>query len=332
VFSQEKIQTLPEHSKYDYKIDIELGKQPPWGPIYKLSEAELKVLREYLDNMLASGKIRRSTSPVSAPILFVPKPNGTLWLCIDYQRLNKVNLKDRYPLPLMSELRDCLGKAKYFTKPDLKNGFYLIRIAEREEWKTAFRCRYGLYVYRVMPIWLWNAPSTFQSMINGIFRDILDEGVIAYLDDILIYLKYEESDIDLVRRVMERIGKAILCVSINKSVIHQSQVVFLRYHISENSISMTSDKVKAVKSWPVPRNVKDVQGFLGFANFYRRFIQGFSKVCKPLTDLSRKGNPFAWSAICEDAFQHLKQLFTEGPILAHFNADRPTRVETMQVT
>jgi len=165
-------------------------------------------------------------------------------------------------------------------------------------------------------------------MINGIFRDLLDEGVIAYLDDILIYSEDEESHIDLVRRVMERIRKAKLCVSIDKSVIHQREVVFLGYHISEKGISMTSDKVEAVKSWPVPRNVKDVQAFLGFANFYRRFIQGFSKVCKPLTDLTRKGTAFAWSAVCEDAFQLLKQLFTEGPILAHFDADRPTRVET----
>ena len=228
----------------------------------------------------------------------------------------------------MSELRDRLGKAKFFTKLDLKDGFYLIRMAQGEEWKTAFRCRYGLYEYRVMPFGLCNAPSTFQSMINGIFRDLLDEGVIAYLDDILIYSEDEKSHIDLVRRVMERIRQAKLCVSINKSVIHQREVVFLGYHISENGISMTSDKVEAVNCWPVPRNVKDVQAFLGFANFYRRFIQGFSKVCKPLTDLTRKGNTFAWSGVCEDAFQHLKQLFTEGPILAHFDADRPTRVET----
>jgi hypothetical protein len=130
-------------------------------------------------------------------------------------------------------------------------------------------------------------------MINGIFRYLLDVEVIAYWDDILIYSEDEESHIDIVRRVLERIRKAKLCVSINKSVIHQREVVFLRYHISENGISMTSDKVKAVKSWLVPRNVKDVQAFLGFANFYWRFIQGFSKVYKPLTDITRKGNAFA---------------------------------------
>jgi hypothetical protein len=171
---------LPEHSDYNHKINIQPGKQPPWGPIYKLSEAELKVLREYLDNMLASGKIRRSTLAASAPILFVPKPNGTLRLCIDYRGLNKVTLKDRYILSPMSELRDRLGKGKYFTKLDLKDGFYLIHMAEGEEWKTAFRCHYGLFEYRVMTFWLCNAPSTFQSMINGIFRYLLDVEVIAY--------------------------------------------------------------------------------------------------------------------------------------------------------
>jgi hypothetical protein len=175
-------------------------------------------------------------------------------------------------------------------------------MAEGEEWKSPFRCCNGLYEYLVMPFGLCNAPFTFQSMINGIFHDFLDEGVIAYLDDILIYSEDEESYIDLVRRVIERIRKAKLCVSINKSVIHQREVVFLGYHISEKGISMTSDNVEAVKSWPVPKNVKNVQAFLRFANFYRRFIQRFSKVCKPLMDLTRKGNAFARSTLYEDSF------------------------------
>src|SRR5712671_150219 len=175
-----------------------------------------------------------------------------------------------------------------------------------------------------MPFGLCNAPSTFQSMINGIFRDLLDEGVIAYLDDILIYSEDEESHIDLVRRVMERIRKAKLCVSINKSVIHQCEVVFLGHHISENGISMTSEKVEAVKSWPVPRNVKDVQAYLGFANFYRRFIQGFSKVCKPLTDLTRRALPLHGPLYMRMLSSSSNQWFTKGPILAQIDADRPS--------
>jgi len=328
IFSEEKIHALPEHSKYDHKIELEPGTTPPFGPIYPLSESELRVLRKYLDEMLASGKIQRSTSPAAAPILFVPKPDGTLRLCIDYRGLNKITIKNRYPLPLMNELRDRLGKARFFTKLDLKNGFYLLRIAKGDEWKTAFRCRYGLYEYTVMPFGLCNAPSTFQSMINDVFHDLLDEGVVVYLDDILIYSEDEDSHINLVRRVMERIRVAKLCCSIKKSVIHAREVEFLGYHISPEGISMSIAKVESVRNWPVPRNVKDIQAFLGFANFYRRFIEGFSKVCKPLTDLTQKDRVFEWTPQCEEAFQRLKTLFTEGPILAHFDHTRFTRVET----
>ena len=228
----------------------------------------------------------------------------------------------------MNELRDRLGKARYFNKLYLKNGFYLLRIAKGDEWKTAFRCRYGLYEYTVMPFGLCNAPSTFQSMINDVFHDLLDEGVVVYLDDILIYSEDEKSQIDLVRRVMERIRVAKLCCSIKKSDIHVREIEFLGYHISPEGISMSTAKVESVRNWPVPRNVKDVQACLGFANFYRRFIEGFSKICKPLTDLTQKDKMFEWTSECEEAFRCLKTKFTEGPILAHFDFMRSTRVET----
>ena len=227
IFSEEKLHALPEYSKYDHKIELEPGTMPPFGPIYPLSESELRVLRKYLDAMLASGKIVRSTSPAAAPILFVPKSDGTLRLYIDYRGLNKITIKNRYPLPLMNELRDRLGKARYFTKLDLKNGFYLLRIAKGDEWKTAFRCCYGLYEYTVMPFGRCNALSTFQSMINDVFHDLLDEGVVVYLDDILIYSEDEKSHRDLVRRVMERVCVAKLCCRIKKSDIHVREIEFL---------------------------------------------------------------------------------------------------------
>ena len=328
ICSEDKIHALLEHSKYDHKMELEPGTTPPFGPIYPLSESELSVLRKYLDGMLGSGKIVRSTSPAAAPILFVPKPDGTLRLCIDYRGLNKITIKNRYPLPLMNELRDRLGKARYFTKLDLKNGFYRLRIAKVDEWKTAFRCCYGLYEYTVMAYGLRNALSTFQSMINDVFHDLLNEGVVVYLDDILIYSEDERSHIDLVHRVMEWIRIATLCCSIKKSDIHVREIEFLGYHISPEGISMSTVKVESVKSWPVPRIVKDIQAFLGFANFYRRFIEGFSKICKPLTDLTQKDKTFEWTSQCEDAFRRLKSMFTEGPILAHFDFMRSTQLET----
>ncbi|KAH0607988.1 uncharacterized protein H6S33_002040, partial [Morchella sextelata] len=306
----------------------EVRTAPPFGPLYPCSAPELKALREYLDKELSSGKISRSNSPAAAPILFIPKKDGTLRICVDYRGLNKVTVKDKYPLPIMSELRDRLFKAKIFTKIDLKNGFNLIRIAEGDEWKTAFRTRYGLYQYNVMPFGLCNAPSAFQAMINDALKELLDEGVVVYIDEILIYSETEKEHELLVKKVLQKLREAKLCASISKTSFHVREVEYLGYHISEEGVSMSEDKVEAVKEWPVPENIKAVQAFLGFANFYRRFIEVFSKVCKPLTDLLQKDKKWYWTAAHEQAFEELKRLFTSAPILLHFDPSRRTVVET----
>jgi RNase H-like domain found in reverse transcriptase/Reverse transcriptase (RNA-dependent DNA polymerase)/Integrase zinc binding domain/Chromo (CHRromatin Organisation MOdifier) domain/Integrase core domain len=328
VFSTEKSEQLPEHSSHDHHINLVPGTKPPFGPLYPCSDSELKVLKEFLNKAMASGKITRSNSSAAAPILFVPKANGKLRICVDYRGLNKITVKDKYPLPLMSELRDRLRTARVFTKLDLKDGFNLLRIAQGDEWKTAFRTRYGLYQYNVMPFGLCNAPSSFQAMINEVLHDLLDQGVIAYIDDILIYSENMRQHVDLVQQVLQRLRDAGLHASIDKSFFHLKEVEYLGYQISEHGISMSKGKVNAVQEWPVPRNVKDVQAFLGFANFYRRFIEGFSRVCKPLTDLLRKDGKWFWSAACDKAFQKLKELFTSEPVLSHFHPSRRTVVET----
>jgi len=194
------------------------------------------------------GKIRRSSSPIGAPILVVPKPDGRLRLCVDYRGLKKITIKNMYPLPWMSKLRSRLGKATLFTKLDLKNGYYLIRIAEGEEWKTAFKSRYFLYEYTLMPFGFCNPPSMFQSMINDVFCDMLDVRVIAYMDDILIYTETVEEHASLVRRVMERLRNARLCDSIKKSSFYQREVEFLGYKISDRRISITSTKGEEIRA------------------------------------------------------------------------------------
>jgi len=199
IFSQEMINALPEHTKYYHRIDLVPDAKLPEGPIYHLSKKELDALWDYIKEMEDYGKIKRSSSPIRAPILFVPKPDGTLWLCVDYQGLNKITINNKYLLPLMSKLRSRLSKATIFTKLDLKNGYYIIRMVEGEEWKTTFKSRYGLYEYTVMPFGLCDTPSMFQSMINNVFRYILDVGVIAYMDDILIYAETVEEHVALVR-------------------------------------------------------------------------------------------------------------------------------------
>jgi len=210
IFSQEKTNALREQSKYDHRIDLIPEAKLPDGPIYLLSKKEVDALWDYIREMEDHGRIRKSSSPIGAPILFGPKPDGTLRLCVDYRGLKKIALKNKYPLPLMSEHRSRLGKATIFTKLDLKNGNYLIRMVEGEEWKTAFKSRHGLYEYTVIPFGLCNAPSTFQSMINDLFCDMLDVGVIAYMYDILNYTETVEKHVALVRRVMERLRKARL--------------------------------------------------------------------------------------------------------------------------
>ena len=252
------------------------------------------------------------------------KLDGTLWLCVDYRGLNKITIKTKYPLPLMNELRSRLRKATVFTK--LKNSYYLIRTAVGEEWKNAFKSRYGLYGYTVMPFKICNAPSTFQGMINDVFRDMSDVGVIAYMEDILIYSETIEMHIAKVRKVMDRLRKARLCVSIKKSCFHGREVEFLGYKISDHGISITTKQVEEITAWAPPQKVIAVLSFMGFANFYHQFIKGFSKIAKPLTDVTKKGIKWNWTIACQEAFDELKRPFTTGSLLTHFDETRPTRV------
>jgi len=205
---------LPPHRLFDHAIDLKEGAQPPWGPIYMLSEVELEARKEYLEGMLRTGKIRPSKSPAGAPILFVLKPHGRgLRLCVDYCGLNKVTIMNRYPLPLMNELRDRVQSAKIFTKIDLKWGYNMIRIKEGDEWKTAFRTRYGLYEYLMMPFGLANAPAMFQNMINEVLRDLIDQRVVAYMDDILIYSPIEDKHVHIVTSVLRLLQENGLAVA-----------------------------------------------------------------------------------------------------------------------
>ena len=257
--------------------------------------------------MLASVKIRPNKSPAGSPVLFVPKPHGRgLRLCVDYRGLNKVTIANRYALPLMNELRDRVQGAKIFTKIDLKAGFHLIRIKKGDEWKTAFRTRYGHFQYNVMPFGLENAPATFQNMMNDILRDMLDAGTVVYIDDILIYSETEEQHVELVREVLSRLEKHSLAIEPEKCFWHQEKVDFLGYVVSAKGIEMATDKVETILKWREPQNVTEVQSFLGFANFYRRFIQDYSKVAKPLTDVTSKSSEWNWTRECKMAFKLLK--------------------------
>jgi len=233
-------------------------------------------------------------------------------------------------LPLIQELQDRVQGAQWFTKMDLKNGFQLFRIREGDEWKTAFRTRYSLFEFQVMPFGLTNTPSTFQDMMNHIFSDMLDVGVLAYMDDILIYADTEERHDNTVREVLKRLQENGLAVSPEKCVWKTQEVEFLGYIIGQEGIKMSQEKVEAVLSWQRPNSLTEVQSFIGFANFYRCFIQDYSRVARPLTELTKKEaeKEWAWNPEAETAFKELKQRFTTAPVLAHFDASKPVIIET----
>jgi hypothetical protein len=229
----------------------------------------------------------------------------------------------------MQELQDRVQGAQWFTKMDLKSGFHLIRIREGDEWKTAFRTRYGLYEYMIMPFGLTNAPSTFQDMMNHIFRDMIDLGLLAYMDDLLIYADTIERHDEIVQEVLRRLTKNRLAISPEKCVWRTQEVEFLGYIINKDGIKMSQEKVEALLSWKYPSTLTEVQSFLGFANFYRRFIQDYSRVARPLTELTKGDKKdFIWTSDGARAFDELKQRFTTAPILAHFNPQKPVIIES----
>ncbi|HEV7736493.1 MAG TPA: reverse transcriptase domain-containing protein [Chlamydiales bacterium] len=328
VFSKKKADSLAEHRPYDLRIITEEGSVPPIGPIYSLSANELQALREFIDENLAIGFIRPSRSPCGAPVLFVKKKDGSLRLCVDFRGLNKITKKDRYPIPLIADLLDAPKRARIYSKIDLKHAYHLVRIAEGDEWKTAFRTRYGSFEWLVMPFGLSNAPAVFQRFMNDIFADMLDVTVVVYLDDILIYSDDEQAHRVHVREVLRRLRANGLYASEKKCFFHKDRVEFLGYVLSPEGLRMDEAKVKVIQDWPEPRKVKDVQSFLGFANFYRRFILDYSRIVVPLTRLTRKSMPWAWTEACQLAFDELKRSFISAPILTHWVPDAPIVVET----
>jgi len=320
---------LARRRTFDHAINLKEGAKPPSGPIYPMSAHQLNELDKYLKKMMVGGKITDCKSPSGALIHFLPKPDGSLRLCIDYRNHNKLSILNKYALPLMYELRDRVAGAKVFTKLNLKDGYDLIRMRKGDEDKTAFRTGYGQYDYKVMPFVLVNAPATFKTMMNKIPREFFDHGVVVYSDDILIYSENINDHIKLVRKVLDRVEQHDLAGSFKKSVFHQDEVEFLGYIVKTSGVTSRDRKVKSVQNCAHPRSVKEVQIFIEFANFYQPFIKDFSKVRKPITE-TLKGNPkdFHWGSEQEKAFEELKKRFTTAPILSHFYPGRRTVVET----
>jgi hypothetical protein len=328
VFSPREAEKLPPHRPYDHHIQLMEGKTPPFGPLYAMSRDELIALREWLDDNLRKGFIRPSASHVASPVLFISKPGGGLRFCVDYRALNNVTVKDRYPLPLTKESLNNLKGMKYFSKVDIIAAFNNLRIRKGEEYLTAFRTRFGLFETLVMPFGLTGAPATFQRFINDTLRPYLDIFCTAYLDDILIYSHTRSEHEEHLRLVLTALREAGLYAKLEKCEFFAEETTFLGLIVGANGIRMDPKKIETIVNWKTPTCLTDVQAFIGFGNFYRRFIRDFSKIISPLVRLTKKGVQFNFNPACEEAFNNLKTAFTQAPVLACFDWDKDVILET----
>ena len=287
VFSPDLASELPEYTGInDHTIKLVDGQQPPYGPIYSLEPVELETLKAYIETNLANGFIRLSTSSAGALILFDQKSDSSFQLCVNYRGLNNFIIKNRYQLLLIGESLDKLGKARRFIQLNLTSAYHQMRIRKGNKWKTAFKTQYGHFEYQVMSFGLTNAPTSFQEFINKILAEKLNIFIIVYLDDIFIYTDDNGDDhVAALRWVLKQLKKYSLYANLKKCQFYQEEVWFLGYVVSSKDIRMEDKKIKIVKQWPEPQSVRDIQVFFGFANFYRRFIQGFSRIAAPLTSM-----------------------------------------------
>ncbi|CCO35049.1 Retrotransposable element Tf2 155 kDa protein type 1 [Rhizoctonia solani AG-1 IB] len=327
VFGEEEFNKLPPHRTYD--IEIELTEEGPLNsPLYSMTDAESVTLKQWLEDELKAGKIRPSKSPISSPVMFVPKKDGTRRLVVDYRKLNARSKKNVYPLPRPDDLMSKLRGAKLFTKLDLRWGYNNVRVKEGDEWKTAFRTKYGLFETLVMPFGLSGAPGAFQAMMNEVFQDLLDVSVIIYLDDILIFSSNPEEHESHVKEVLQRLMNMQLFCKGSKCEFHQTTVEYLGIIVSDKGFSLDKLKIQAVQEWPTPTTVKQVQSFLGFANFVRRFVANFSQIARPLHNLVKKEVKWQWTDKEENAFRDLQQAIITAPVIVHADPTKPYFLET----
>ncbi|KAL0155123.1 hypothetical protein M9458_049386, partial [Cirrhinus mrigala] len=327
VFSKLAATQLPPHRPWDCAIDLLPGAQLPKGRIYPLSIPERQAMENYITEALNQGFIRLSTSP-AASSFFVGKKDGGLRPCIDYRQLNSQIVQQPYPLPLVPAALEELRGSQVFTKLDLRSAYNLVRIREGDVWKTAFITPTGHYKYLVMPYGLSVSPSVFQTFMNEVFREFLHQFVVVYIDNILIYSRNMAEHRQHVQQVLQKLRQHQLYLKLEKCEFHKSSVQFLGYNINSEGVLMDQGKVDAIQNWPQPDSIKALQRFLGFANFYRRFIKDYSSIIAPLTSLLRgKLKRLTWDPAAHEAFQHIKKLFSTAPLLHHPKPNLPFTVE-----
>eukprot|EP00253_Pinus_taeda_P026214 PITA_26214 len=311
----EEIPGLPPRRDLDFTIELIPGAAPVSREPYRMSVPELTELKMQLQELLEKKYIRPSVSPWEAPVLFVRKKDGTLRMCIDYRQLNEVTVKNKYPLPRIDELFDQVKGATIFSKIDLRLGYHQIRIKYEDIAKTAFRTRYGHYEFVVLPFGLTNALATFMCLMNSVFHQYLDKFVLIFIDDILIYSRNRKEHEEHLRIVLQTLQEHQLYGKFSKCDFYIEQIQYLGHIITKEGIAVDPEKIKTIMDWPTPKDVADIQSFMGLAGYYRRFVEGFSRVAYPITSLQKKGKAFKWTVDCQWSFEQLKHLLTTAPVL-----------------
>ncbi|GBG91691.1 hypothetical protein CBR_g53505 [Chara braunii] len=311
-----------------HRIEIEPGHRTPRGAVYRMSPRELEELRKQLDELLEKGWIRPSSSLFGTPVLFVPKKEGELRMCIDYRGLNAITVKNAEPLPPIDDLLDWVQGCKYFSKINLKSRYHQIEVHPDDQYKIAFRTRYGHYEFIVMPFGLTNAPTTFQCCMNDLFRPRLDRFVVVYLDDILVFSRTLQEHEGHLRQVLEKLREANFKINAKKCEWAKTQVLYLGHVSDGDSIKPEDSKIATIRDWPTPRTLTELWSFLGLANYYRKFVRNSSTIVAPLRRLLKKETIWRWDKDCTSAMKKLKQALIEYPVLKVADPSLPFVVST----
>jgi hypothetical protein len=322
----EELPGMPPERKVEFAIELIPGTAPIFKRAYRVSGPELVELKKQIDELLEKGYIRPSTSPWAAPVLFMEKKDGTKRMCIDCRALNEVTVKNKYPLPRIEDLFDQLRGASVFSKIDLRSGYHQLRIRPADISKTTFITKYGLYEFMVMSFGLPNAPAYFMYLMNSVFIDYLDKFVVVFIDDILIYSQNEQEHEKHLRKVLQRLRHCQLYAKLSKCEFWISEVLFLGHIINQDGLAVDPKKVAAILDWKAPKDVQGIKSFIGMAGYYRRFIEGFSKIARPMTVLLAKKVEFKWTPTCQESFEMLKQKLTIAPVLVLPDVHKPFSV------
>ena len=300
-------------------IKVRYGRMPN----SKREEGEKEIKR-----MLDQGIIVPSKSPWAAPVVLVRKKDGSIRVCTDFRLLNKITIKDSYPLPRIDDSLDALGGSVWFSTLDLASGYWQVEMDPKDQEKTAFSTQGGLYEYKVMPFGLANGPATFERLMEQVLRGLHWQTCLVYLDDIIVFSKTFETHLARLEEVIDRIGTAGLKLSPKKCHLFQTEVTFLGHVVNKDGIGTDPSKIEAVTSWPCPKSVKEVRSFLGLCSYYRKFVKGFATIAKPLHELTHKDQSFIWTVDCQKAFDTLKSTLTSSPILAYPSSEGDLILDT----